>query len=184
MRGTYEISAYPMRQCVGCQGQVPDVTGPVHPYMRASPGCWQWYCELTADWLGSVSSPELRLLHVDCFAVQHPAGAEHDLRQRQSVAVHLTALCLFHEYGITAEQVLHYRNRTSRTVLPRLGLADWPHLGQPPSLGAVTVAELHHGWRAGETGPAMAWPVESWQAWSLHHSTVRSWAQVLLEATK
>lgn len=118
----------------------------------------------------------MRLLHVDCFAVQHPAGAEHDRRKRQSVAVHLTALCLFHEYGITAEQVVRCRNRISQAVLPRLGLADWPHRRQPPSLCTITVADLCHGWHAGETEPTMTWLKECWQAWSLRHPTVRSWA--------
>ncbi|MFJ8589668.1 DUF5946 family protein [Streptomyces sp. NPDC093595] len=184
MQGTHEINPCPMRQCIGCQGQVPDVTGPVHPYMKVSPGCWQWYGELTSVSLALALPPEVRLLHVDCFAVQHPTGAEHDRRQRQSVAVHLTALCLFHEYGITAKQVHRYRSRTSQTVLQRLGLTDWPHLRHPPSLGAVTVADLYRGWHAGEAEPAMSWLKEAWQAWSLHHPTVRSWAQILLEGAK
>lgn len=37
-----------MRRCVGCGASVPDVEGPVHPYMESSPGCWQWYGELNA----------------------------------------------------------------------------------------------------------------------------------------
>lgn len=35
--------------CVGCRGMVPDVEGPTHPYMQASPGCWQLYGELGAS---------------------------------------------------------------------------------------------------------------------------------------
>ena len=38
--------------CVGCRGLVPDIDGPVHRYMTASPGCWRAYTELTAGNLG------------------------------------------------------------------------------------------------------------------------------------
>ncbi|TKS96126.1 DUF5946 family protein [Streptomyces lasalocidi] len=177
------VDPHSTRQCLGCQGQVPDVEGPVHPYMRASPGCWQWYGELLSEWLTPAAPLELRMLHVDCFAAQHPAGAENDRRQNQSVAVHLTALCLFHEYGIAADRIPYYRKRTSQAVLPRLGLPDWPHLREPDFSGTITVSDLYHDRRTGETRLGVAWPRDCWQAWAPHHSTVRRWAEAVLEGT-
>lgn len=129
--------------CVGCSGQVPDVIGPTHAYMQASPGCWQVYGELNA-WAYAV--PAIPVLHthsVDCYAVQRPGGAEHDRRQRQSIAVHLISLCLLLEFDQPASAAAERRGRTSRIVLGQLQLQDWPYLPAPSHLGAVTAADVH-----------------------------------------
>jgi Family of unknown function (DUF5946) len=80
---------------------VPDVTGPVHAYMHASPGCWMVYCGLE-DWKASLTAdddaPTLIQHLVDSYAVQHAANP--DRRNRQSVAVHLMSLCASLEQGI------------------------------------------------------------------------------------
>ena len=70
------------------------MTGPVHAYMHASPGCWMLYCGLE-DWKASLTAdhdaPTLIQHLVDSYAVQHAANP--DRRNRQSVAVHLMSLC-------------------------------------------------------------------------------------------
>jgi hypothetical protein len=80
---------------------VPNVTGPVHAYMHASPGCWMLYCGLE-DWKASLAAdhdaPTLIQHLVDSYAVQHAANP--DRRNRQSVAVHLMSLCASLEQGI------------------------------------------------------------------------------------
>ena len=127
-------------RCIGCGGDVPDVDGPIHAYMEASPGCWQLFGELGVRHVPG--APASVVHQVDAYAVQHPGGAERDRRQRQSVAVHLVALCLFHETDLPPEEAIPVRRRALEVVLPRFGLADWPYLTPPASLPSVTVADL------------------------------------------
>ena len=114
--------------CVGCRGRVPVVEGPTHAYMQASPGCWQLYGELGATAMAAQVVPEAAWYHVDCYAVQHPGGAQDDRRQRQSVAAPLNSLCLLHEFGQPPQQAPARRSRISQRVLARVGLPDWPYL--------------------------------------------------------
>lgn len=162
-------------RCIGCGGIVPDVAGPTHAYMLASPGCWQTYTEL----LARASSGGMS--HVDAYAAQHPGGADGDLRQRRSVAVHLTALCLGIEFGAGRLDAL--RSRLSATVLPRLGLAEWPLLTAPESPGAITVADV-----AARSDEQLAvavreWSSAVWDAWRPQHDTVRLWARTAIGAS-
>jgi hypothetical protein len=174
-----------MRRCVGCGALVPNVEGSVHPYMESSPGCWQWYGELTAAGNYLAGAADLVRLHsIDCFAAQHPGGAVSERRQRQSVAVHLTALCLIREFGIPASRLPRLRQHMSATVLPRLDLDDWPYLAPPASLGSITIADLHRAVAGDGLARAVdAWSAEVWQAWRTHHGTVGRFAQAALGVT-
>ena len=49
-------------RCLGCGGIVPDVAGPTHAYMLASPGYWQTYTGLLARASGG------GMPHVDAYA--------------------------------------------------------------------------------------------------------------------
>ncbi|WP_131747780.1 DUF5946 family protein [Frankia sp. Cppng1_Ct_nod] len=167
----------PTASCVGCGANVPDVTGPVHVYMRSSPGCWQLYGEVTAQDLGQA---ELRLA-MDCYAAQHPGGAEHEPRQRQSVAVHLTSLCLHLEERLPAAQLMTRLNRMSRTVLPLLGTSGWPYLPPPERMGEVTVADVRPAVPEQRVARIDDWAGAVWRAWSDQHETVRGWARLALK---
>lgn len=167
--------------CIGCAGHVPDVDGPTHPYMRSSPGCWRLYGEISVHTYGKSNPTAARSSFMDCYAAQHPGGAEHDRRQRQSVAVHLTALCLLLEYAIPPSRLTTMRGRMSQTVLPRIGRADWPYLVPPTSLGTVTVVDVRDGIEHGSyVAQAERWADSVWTAWSDHHDTVRRWASASL----
>lgn len=169
--------------CVGCGGLIPNVGGPTHPYMLASPGCWRIYGEISARWHGQPGAGPVRWHHIDAYAVQHPAGAEHDRRQRQSVAVHLVALCLLLEAGQPPEWASARRGRTSQVVLERLSLADWPYLEPPSDLGAVTIADIHAASsQILQEARATAWLQSAWTAWEDHHPTVRTWTAIMQEA--
>ena len=153
---------------------MPDVDGPVHAYLRASPGCWQRYGELCARPV--LPARPLFLLHVDCYAVQHPGGAAHDRRQRASLAVHLVALCRFAD-GAGPAVAAGGRGTTSRRALPRLGLPDWPALSPPTHLGATTVADVAAAAEDELPAALERWVDDAWQAWGEHHATVRTWAR-------
>jgi len=162
-------------RCLGCGGIVPDAAGPTHAYMLASPGCWQTYTELLARTSGG------GLPHVDAYAAQHPGGADRDPRQRRSVAVHLTALCLGIEFGAGRLDAL--RSRLSATVLPRLGLPEWPLLPAPESRGEVTVTDVAARSDAELAAVVQEWSSAVWGAWRPQHDTVRLWAQTAIGAS-
>ena len=155
----------------GCAALVPDVAGPTHAYMRSAPGCWALFGELGITVTGSGGE-----LYVDAFAAQHPGGARTDRRQRQSVAVHLVALCLVLDLGLTWPPLEVVRGRTGRLALP--AGADWPYLEPPRFEGRLAVADLVPA-VAGDPvrGAAVRrWAEDVWDAWSDHHRTVRPWA--------
>ncbi len=169
-----------MVRCLGCHGLVPELDGPTHAYMQASPGCWAVYGQLVARAARGLASPVTRRHHVDCYAVQHPGGAERDRRQRQSVAAHLTALCLLLEHRLPPGQVSSVRGRMSQTVLPAVGLPDWPHLTPPAELGGITVAQVRAAAPDQLADELHAWAQACWTAWAQHHRTVRTWAAAAL----
>jgi len=148
--------------------------------MQASPGCWRLYGELCARTFADPGPPAINWHHVDCYAVQHPGGAERDRRQRQSVAVHLTSLCLLQELGQPPEQAAQRRGRVSQLVLPRLGLTDWPFLIPPDQLGPVTAADVQASSGSEEYASRLQqWASAAWTAWAPHHETVRTWAVIV-----
>jgi hypothetical protein len=164
-------------RCIGCGGDVPDTEGPTHAYMQASPGCWQVFGELGVRRVAG--APGSATFQVDAYAVQHPGGAEHDRRQRQSVAVHLIALCLLHEAALLPADAIPVRRHALEVVLPRFGLADWPYLAPPAPYPSVTVVDVHDATDAKYAAVLERWLHEAWQAWADHHATVRAWAGAL-----
>ena len=135
--------------CPGCGLVLAPGAGPTHPYIGASPSCWALYGEQLAReyerW-----DPEEHRLSVDTYAVQHPGG--DDRRARQSVAYHLTALCL--------------------AVLRRVttAAAEFPRLEPPSPNGTITVRDVLDG------TPVRAWAEDVWAAWAAHHQAARAWA--------
>ena len=166
--------------CRGCGGAVPDTDGPTHPYLLASPGCWQLYGHWMAD-LATGSGSDLVPHHVDCYAVQHPEGAEVDRRQRQSIAVHLGALCLRLERDTPSAWAIRVRARALELVPARHGLEDWPLLDPPTGRGATTIVDVAG---AGEDIDRVfrRWADDCWTAWHDHHPTVREWADTVAQS--
>lgn len=177
MGGTEDVS------CGGCGADVPDVDGASHPYIVASPGCWQLYGEWMArrsDVVGG--DPVVNAHHVDCYAVQHPDGAEQDRRQRQSVAIHLITLCLLVEDDQPPHRAVHARARATRTVRAATGLDDWPVLAPPADRGTTTLVDVARS-RGQVEAVFWRWVEDCWGAWHEHHPVVRSWAEGLLRST-
>lgn len=159
--------------CIGCGGHVPDIDGPMHRYMLASPGCWVAYTDSLVGRFGGPIPAAFGSLTVDAYAVQHPGTPNP--QATQSVWVHLIALHLVLEGGWPSSQLVRLR---------RLG-ADashgWPWLEPPPSLGAVTAIDLATA--MAETGGAVAqrWVGGAWAAWRPHADAVRATATDLVQ---
>jgi Family of unknown function (DUF5946) len=81
-----------MTRCPGCNEPVPDIEGPVHAYVPSAPGCWRVFGEVQADESLRFGYPPEHRLVVDAYMAQHP-GDGRARRDRQSVFVHLVALC-------------------------------------------------------------------------------------------
>jgi hypothetical protein len=150
---------------------VPDVVGPTHRYIGASPGCWKIYGEVLGREYEDYSrfAPVHRLT-VDAYAAQHPG--EPSPQAIGSVGVHLIRLHLQLERGLPHDRanavMLHISSRLKK---------DFVWLDPPPNLGDLTVLHVH-----GARDPddhverVRTWARSVWEAWSPHHETVRRWA--------
>jgi hypothetical protein len=151
--------------CPGC-GAVIAGGGPVHAYVRSSPGCWQLFGELQAQ------ARERPQIVVDTYMVQHP-GDGTDRRARQSVFLHLAGLCAKLEHDLPDE---HTRRLLERALQGRL---DFPVLERtgPGRLnvnhlaGAVDKADYER--RAHE------WANAVWETWAGAHERIRALVEAL-----
>ena len=139
-------------------------TGLTHNYIGASPGCWMRWSDVL------VSGGGLGRIANDAYAAQHPG--QNGRRERQSVAMHLIALCHALEHGIT-DPVL---TQLTRKALD--GKPDWPWLA-PPERYELTVHDLVQPM---SVEGVRHWASSVWNAWDVHHRTVRDWAVSLLAA--
>ena len=155
--------------CPGCGLSLPRGDGPGHPYLGASPSCWERYGELLAREYQDPAYFVVHQLTVDAYAAQHPGRPGR--RTIQSVGLHLMTLGLFVEQDVNPSQgpALH------RRTVGRLEL-EW--LEPPAFEGRLTV--LHP---LAAEGPeahleaVRAWASDVWDAWSRHHATVRGWLE-------
>jgi hypothetical protein len=154
--------------CPGCGGLVPDVDGPTHAYIAASPGCWRACGELQASEYERFGYPPTHRLVVDAYAAQHP-GDGSDRRDRQSVFVHLVGLCAVLERGVYPPQATGLLRRALRAF------DDYPVLERTRGPGELTLlhvagaAELEDYERR-----AREWAQAVWDAWSDHHARIRA----------
>jgi Family of unknown function (DUF5946) len=113
-------------------------------------------------------------LAVDTYATQHPGG--DDRRQRQSVALHLIALCHRLELGVDPRTLLAAtRGLTSSK-------REWPRLTALTSY-PVTVVDLLPATDQHEYVQLVRkWAATTWEAWSDHHELIRGWAADALRA--
>jgi len=160
-------------ECVGCRGPVPDIDGPIHRYMTASPGCWQAYTELMAG--GLPPSAESGLA-VDAYAVTHPGNPGP--QSTPSLWVHLLTLCCTLERGWPVERAFFVRRVAAD------GFRGWPWLDRPDRMGDVTAIDVAASLGLGD-GPAAAdltrrWVHGAWAAWAGQHRAVRARANELL----
>jgi len=155
-------------KCFSCGGEYPDIKGPVHRYMKSSPGCWSVFGEVLAR---EYSSPEYFQVHrltVDAYAVQHPGST--DRQSVHSVGVHLIRLCLFLEHGLSAE------NANDAMLEAAKNKNNFTYLEPPSFLGEITVADIVCATDVSEHILLVnRWAQCVWDAWSIHQNTIRSW---------
>lgn len=167
---TSRMSAHAcMLACVGCGAVVPDIDGPVHRYIGASPGCWAVYCDVLAREYGELRNPPWHRLTVDAYAAQHP-GLE-SRRSIQSVAVHLISLHLVFNERLDPS----YVTRRLAAIVGEAGSYRWL---EPPTFSqSSTVLDVAATATASDHERAVKqWARDVWAAWSEHHATIRAWA--------
>jgi hypothetical protein len=154
--------------CPGCGASVPDIDGPVHAYVRCSPGCWRTLGELQADEALRFRYPPAHRVVVDSYMAQHP-GDGSDRRDRQSVFVHLVGLCAVVEHDAPAG----YARKLPGLVIQ--GHDDFPVLERAHCPGKLTV--LHMLGAADITDyarRAREWATAVWDSWSAQHEVIRT----------
>ena len=157
--------------CIGCGARVPDVDGPTHRYIGASPGCWALHGEVMAREYGDARFSGGQLT-VDAYAAQHPGTPSP--QSIQSVAVHLVSLHLQLERGYASRQAV---DAIRRATGHKQAFA-W--LDPPPSPGALTIVDVHLVDDPAAYAEAVRrWARSVWQAWAPHHATVLRWAALV-----
>jgi Family of unknown function (DUF5946) len=157
---------------VGCGGFVPEIDGPSHRYMLASPGCWAAYTSLIGGALMGIPLPEpYGSLMVDAYAVQHPGIPSP--QATQSVWVHLITLRLALERGWPPARLV---------ALRRMGAdsADgWPWLEPPATMGPLTAIDVASASPDEAAGLVQAWIDGAWGAWAAHRDAIHQRAEAL-----
>ena len=158
-----------LRPCPGCGALVPDIDGPTHRYLGASPGCWAVYGEVLEKEYGDYRYWPVHRLTVDAYAVQHPGKPSP--QTIQSVAVHLISLYLVLEEARSLDEAMEAMQQATT----RKQHFAW--LEPPASLGEVTVVYVRDAKNPAEhTERVREWASSTWEAWSPHHEVVRRWA--------
>lgn len=151
-----------------CGGTFPDIDGPVHRYMRSSPGCWAVYGEVLAREYSDQSYFAVHRLTVDAYSVQHSGST--DRQSIQSVAVHLIRLCLFLQHGLTA------KNANNAMLKAAKNKRSYTWLQPPASFGSITAADVAKTSTVDEHHAMVkTWAQHAWEAWSAHHDTINAW---------
>lgn len=163
--------AYELKPCVGCGALMPDVDGPTHKYIGASPGCWAIYGEVLAKEYSDVLYYSAHQLTADTYAVQHPGAPSR--QSIQSVAVHLVSLFGVLEGGFNYEQAVAIKQKLTKER------EKFFWLEPPASLGEITILDVAKAKDAVEHKTVVReWATAVWRAWSPHHATVREWAML------
>ena len=155
--------------CPSCGAAVGEQDGPTHPYMVASPGCWAGFGALQARELADFGYPPVHGLAVDAYAASH-GGDGTERRDRQSVAIHLAALCavLEHGYGVEQRVALLQRLTTPKR--------DWRRLPRPDGVPARTFLHASAATDAADYDRRVReWAAAVWAFWTPCRSTVEAW---------
>ncbi|MEA2123715.1 MAG: hypothetical protein QOI80_497 [Solirubrobacteraceae bacterium] len=153
--------------CFSCGALVAPSDGPAHPYMRSSPGCWAAFGELQAAEMARFGYPEIHGMLVDCYAASHGGGGA-ERRDRQSVFIHLMAICARVERGMDGPARIALLQRL--TAQKR----DWPVIWPPARMPAVDHTHLRGTSDAAEyERRAWEWAGAVWEAYGPVQDEIR-----------
>jgi len=156
--------------CIGCGALVPDVDGPTHKYIGASPGCWAIFGEVLAkEYTDFARYAPIHRLSVDVYAVQHPGTPSR--QSIQSVAVHLVGLYAALECGLDFAQATDAIRRALKWR------EEFVWLDPPAPMNWLTILDAAKARDLAEHESVVRrWAESVWEAWSPHHATVHRWA--------
>jgi hypothetical protein len=135
--------------------------------MIASAGCWAAFGELQATEMSRFGYPEIHGMVVDCYAASH-GGDGDQRRDRQSVFIHLMAICARLERGVTSSGRMALLRRVTAEK------RDWPKLWPPASIPALD--HTHLGGAPDVTDyerRAREWAAAVWEAYAPAHDQIR-----------
>lgn len=158
--------------CPGCGGLFPDVDGPTHRYLEATPGCWAAYGVVLAREYSDARYMAVHRLTVDAYAVQHPGQpARQTIR---SVGLHLLSLCAVLERGLPPHEATALLQRAAS------GDLSFRWLDPPADRGRLTVADVQPAEDpVAHRERVQAWAEAAWAAWHAHHVTVAGWLEAV-----
>ena len=152
--------------CVGCGAEVADVEYPVHSDMRTSPGCWALFCDVLGREFSDRAYWPVHQLTVNAYALQHAAS---------NPALHLLALCLRFEHGLSDEQILPVMRRVAKDK------NALPSVETPSVTNEVMVLDVYAAKNAqGHIAAVERWARAVWGGWRDSHEAVRKLAQSLI----
>jgi len=162
-----------MIPCVGCGEMVPDVDVPGHRTIGCSPGCWAMFGEVLAREYSDFRYARAHRLTVDAYAIQHPGTpSPHAIA---SVALHLIRLHWVLDLGWDSERATKAMQHAAEHHKK-----NFVWLDPPAARGTISVRSVHEASSPEEhVERVRAWAEDTWQAWSEHHDTVRSWASMV-----
>lgn len=154
--------------CCGCGAKFLASDGPTHRYMTSSAACWAGFGVVLAREYSDRRLDEVHRLSVDTYAVQHPGGISPQCVQ--SVAAHLCRLCVILENNFPVDRANGVMLKVKR--LERC----FAFLQPPPTRGLVTVADVINAASVEDHRiKVREWAMSAWNAWSVHHETIRRW---------
>lgn len=126
--------------CFGCLGEFKkiDHLTVTHPYIGATPACWQMYTELLAKEFSDPDYFKAHRITVDSYCSQH-IGDQNDRRSRQSANLHLIALYLIFERQANQNEVLTFLKKTTEI---KRDWRDWPAIVQRKKPHWLTVKDI------------------------------------------
>ena len=147
-------------------------TGPQHPYIESSAGCWAAYGEILARQYADPAYAAALQLTVDTYAAQHPGRPSP--QSIQSVGRHLIGLCLTIERLVPPTRIIAVLQQAAKLKDDLVWLEPpWPR-------GEITVANLAEVVDpARHAELARRWANQVWEAWSAHHTAIHGWISEL-----
>ena len=163
--------------CFSCGAKSMNLEGECHEYMLASPGCYEMFIEVLNKEYSDFRYAKAHHFTVDAYAVQHP-GKLSNQKAVHSVAIHLVSLyCLFeaeYDMAMSAEIKMKFAQFTKTNGIVR-------PIKEPERFKGLTVFDIWDNENpASHFDLCKQWALDSWQSWSTHHHTIKSWAKAFL----